>query len=296
MRVFSFVTGFLLASAAAGETHGTKPAYLDAAASGFPNEAAIGARIWAPGLEDGFIPQGIAVDGAHVLVSAYRGDYTKPNHTACRVFRIEAETGKESGAFDVPDPCGHAGGIANVGGGVLVIADTRRLWRIDMAKAFAAGKGEAGLRGTVQLAGELSGSTAAFDGKDLWIGTYTRDEAKSKLHRLDLGIFDRHDGRTIRDDKALEVVKIPVETQGATFDAGGGLWIATSSSMTGFLYRVDRKTGAVSARHDMIIGIEGLAFDAVGRLWSVSEAGAKRYLSWSKYFPIIFALDVAKLK
>jgi hypothetical protein len=286
----------LVAQALGAQISGARPAYLDAAASGFPNEQAIAARIWAPGLEDGFVPQGIAVEGAHVLMSAYRSDYSKPGDIGCRVFRVEAATGKDAGAFDLPDPCTHAGGLAYLGGGILVVADTRRLWRIDLARALAAGRAEAGLLGTVRLAGALTGSFAAFDGKDLWIGTYTREDAKARLYRLDPRIFAQLDGRTIREDAALESIPIPVEGQGAAFDAGGGLWIATSSSMTGALHRLDRKTGAILARYDMIIGVEGLAFDAAGRLWNVSESGARRYLSWSKHFPVIFAIDVTKLQ
>lgn len=295
-RASAGLVALLVAGMALAQIAGTKPGYLQEAATGIPNEQAIGQRIWAPGLEEGFVPQGVAVEGAHVLMSAYRSDYSKAGNIACRVFRVDAATGRDAGSFDLPDPCGHAGGMAYLGDGMLVVADTRQLWRIDLAKALASGNAQNALKGSVKLAGELLGSFTAFDGRDLWIGTYTRDAAKAKLYRLGLGLFDDHDGRGIRENLALEAIPIPVEAQGATFDAGGSLWVSTSSSMTGALHRLDRKTGAVVARHEMVIGIEGLAFDGEGRLWSVSESGARKYLSWSKYFPLLFAIDTAKLK
>ena len=50
------------------------------------------------------------------------------------------------------------------------------------------------------------------------------------------------------------------------------------------------------ARFDTVTGIEGIAFDSEGRLWAVSEAGAKKYLHWPQHFPVIFEIDVAKLR
>jgi len=48
---------------------------------------------------------------------------------------------------------------------------------------------------------------------------------------------------------ALDVIQIPALAQGAALDAHGDLWIAASEGpKKSFLYRVDRKTGAIRVR------------------------------------------------
>jgi sugar lactone lactonase YvrE len=290
------VVAALFSAVTCAQVLGTKPRYELANVGPLPNEQAIARRIWVPGLDEGYVPQGLAVAGRHVLVSAYRSADPKVNTGPCRVFRIEAATGKDAGFFDMPSECGHAGGMAYLGKGTLVVADTRQLWRIDLEKALASGKAEGALKGTVKIAGELRGSFTVFDGTHLWIGTWTKEAPKAKLYRLDPRLFDDYDGQTVKEDRALEAVTIPVEAQGAAFDKDGNLWISTSNSREGALYRLDRKSGAVLARHEMMIGIEDLEFDAAGRLWAVSEAGARKYVHWSRHHPLIFEIDVTKLK
>ena len=69
-----------------------------------------------------------------------------------------------------------------------------------------------------------------------------------------------------------------------------------SSSKHGELQKVDPTSGKVLAQYDMVIGIEDIGFDEDGRLWSVSEAGSLRWSKWSKIFPVVFQMDVRKLK
>jgi hypothetical protein len=287
---------FAFAAGAGAQILGTKPGYAMKEGGAVPNAQAVTQRIWAPALDEGFVHQGIAVDGRYLYVSAYRSADPKVNEGLCRVFRVEAETGRSAGHFDMPADCHHAGGLAMVGGRMLVVADTRQLWRIDPEKALAAGKAEGAIRGAVRLAGELNGSFVTYDGTSLWTGTYNRDPAKAKIHRLDRRVFDDFDGMTIKQDRALETLAIPINAQGAAFDKDGSLWIAISSSKEGGLFRIDRNSGAILGRHDVVIGVEGIDFDPAGRLWAVSEAGTRKWLNWGTHYPFIFALDVAKLK
>jgi len=150
----------------------------------------------------------------------------------------------------------------------------------------------------VGLAGNLYGSFAAFDGTDLWIGRYTvRKEAENaKLHRVALKVFDELDGRDLDESKVAETLPSPPLGQGMTFQGRDTIWIASSSSQIGWLHRIERATGNVLQRHDTIIGIEGIAFGPEGQLWAVSEAGAKKYQHWKAHFPLVFAIDVAKLR
>ena len=62
----------MAAIASAAPIEGKKPEYLQEAAASFANDEAVGRRMWAPGLDEGYMPQGLAVTGGHILVSAYR--------------------------------------------------------------------------------------------------------------------------------------------------------------------------------------------------------------------------------
>jgi hypothetical protein len=278
---------------------GTKPGYLTEIATSVPNEAAIGKRIFVPGLDDGFVPQGLAVVGDHILVSSYKPTPgLSANAGPCRVYRVEAATGKAAGQFDLPiDSCNsHAGGLADLGDGHVLLADTQMLSRIDLAKALTAGSA-VGAISTVRIGGALRGSLAASDGKDAWIGTWSKDKDKSFMYRLPPTFFADTAG-VAKEDRALATLAIPVEAQGAAFDKAGNVWVSASRSNTmSKLYRLDR-AGKVLAEHDMPIGLEGLAFDASGKLWAMTESGTQKYLRWGPQFnfPFVFEIDTAKLK
>ena len=279
------------------EALGTKPGYLIFAPSRVPNQEAVTRRIWAPGLDEGFVPQGLAVAEGDLFLSAYKSADTKVGTGPCRVYRIDPETGEYTGFFDMPPDCGHAGGLAWVGEGLLVVADTRRLYLVDAEKALAAGKAEGPALRSVTLAGELKGSFIAFDGADLWTGVHDKGAAASRLYRLPLSIFDGPvPGGGLAEERALGSIPVPVMAQGAAFDSRGNLWTSSSSSRFGSLYRLDPRTGEPLAQYTTVIGIEGLSFDAAGLLWSVSEAGTRRWLRWSMTYPFIFQLDLNKLR
>src|SRR6202030_3293908 len=98
---------------------GIAPNYGPKTVSAVPNAMAIVRRIWLPGLDAGYDPQGLAVDGGGIYVSAYRSDSLGVRRGPCRVIRIDLETGGPTGYVDVPSPCGHAGGLAVGGDGML---------------------------------------------------------------------------------------------------------------------------------------------------------------------------------
>jgi hypothetical protein len=292
-------TGAALAAAAPclAETLGQKPSYLSFGPSSVPNEQAITRTIWAPGLDDGYVPQGLTTLTDTVLIAAYNSTDPKVDKGPCRVFSVSAKGGKQTGYFDLPEDCGHAGGLAMVGGGMLVVSDTRTLYKIDLARALASKTTQDALVSIVKLGGAMKGSFVDFDGTDLWIGSSEKDAGKAVAHRLSLDIFEKFNGKpAIKEDVALSAIPIPTEANGMAFDASGALWLASSNSKYGALYRLDPKTGAVQAKFEMVIGIEDLGFDTEGRLWSVSEAGTRRWSKWSKTYPVIFQIDVSALK
>ena len=294
--------GALLAIAFAGlplraEILGTKPSYIGEPPAQYANSQAITPRLWIPGLDEGWIPQGLALVGPHALVSAYQE--SDANKAKCRVFRVALATGATTGTFDVPAPCVHAGGITDIGGGYVVLADTRQDWRIDLEKAFAAGDATGAMKGMIKLARGFGSAFTFFDGKDLWNGVWVaeKDAADAKVYRLPIAIFDR-DGTTVDAAVPLEIVPVPIRAQGGALDGDGNLWISASEGPRySFLYRVDRKSGAPLARYEMPTRIENIVFDKQGHLWALSESGSRKYLKpGDPNFPFIFEIDVAKLK
>ena len=83
---------------------------------------------------------------------------------------------------------------------------------------------------------------------------------------------------------------------------GAALWVSRSDWNWGTLDRLDPATGAMQRRYQVAPGAEGIAFDPAGRLWAVSEAGARHYYDHillrriEPFFPLVFALDRARLK
>lgn len=275
---------------------GSRPSYLESVTAAVPNAGALRERIWIPGLEQDFVPQGLSSDGPYLFVSSYKPTPDlKANTGPCRVFRIEAATGRPAGHFDIPaGTCTHAGGLGYAGRGKLFLADTRTLFLIDVDKALASGT-SAGASRSVKIAGQLRGSFGAFDGRHAWIGTWTKEQPKARMFRLDLALFDRFDGQTIQEDQALESIPIPLEAQGATFDRSGQLWLSASNGRMGKLYRLDRQ-GTVLAEYAMPAGLEDLTVDDQGRLWGMSESGTRKYLAWETRFPFLFRIDTANLR
>jgi len=283
-------------TASATEVIGKKPRHVWGAPSSVPNDQAITKRIWAPGIDDGYVPQGVTwADGA-IYLSGYRSTDPKIDKGPCRIYKVEAENGKTLGQFDLPDDCGHVGGLAYIGNGILVASDTRRLYKIQATSAFAGQTASTAVIATVKLGGQLKGSFIDFDGTSMFVGSYERDAEKAKGHFLPLSIFETHKDKTVNEVIAVRTISIALEAQGAAFDKEGNLWIAASSSKFGALNKLDAKTGRLLSSYEMVIGIEDLAFDNEGRLWSVSEAGSIRWQKWSKTYPLLFRIDLNKLK
>lgn len=275
---------------------GVRPAHIDTEHADVPNSDAMIHRIWAPGIDEGYVPQGVTVADGQVLISSYRSTDTKVSQGPCRVFRIDPRDGRVTGQFDMPETCGHAGGLAYAGQGMLIVADTRRLYRIDMASAFRDGGIGNAMRGTVTLTGPLKGSFAAFDGNAIFIGSSEKDAARAKAFYLPYTLFDRQQDTPVDERAAIRSFSIGTDAQGAAFDQAGQLWLTFSNSKVGRLERVDPASGAVLAHYNMVIGMEDIGFDASGLLWSVSEAGSLRWSKWSTRFPVVFSLDTGKLR
>lgn len=70
--------------------------------------------IWAPRLDEGYVPQGVALIGGAAYLSAYRSVEASQSRGHCRLFLIDALSGRVTGSLDLPPACGHARGVAAV--------------------------------------------------------------------------------------------------------------------------------------------------------------------------------------
>lgn len=113
---------------------GVRPTFTDRNLTIQPNHESIVSRMWMPGVDEGYIPQGVTVAEVKVIVASYNSEGFTPK---CRIYRMEPETMTITGHFDLGHYCGHAGGLAYAGLGRPFISDTWRLYEIDLTKAFS---------------------------------------------------------------------------------------------------------------------------------------------------------------
>ncbi|HVB16325.1 MAG TPA: hypothetical protein VNF04_07325, partial [Stellaceae bacterium] len=110
------------------------------------------------------------------------------------------------------------------------------------------------------------------------------------------------DGEALTLAYASAAIEIPSYAQGAALGPHGGLWVARSDTRWGELDRIEPTAGAVERRYAVAAGIEGIAFDREGRLWAVSEAGARHTYDGffaalvTPFFPLVFAIDPQRLE
>ena len=285
------------AETASASILGDRPGYGLASVSVVPNEAAIVQRIWMPGLDDGYNPQGLAIAGDSILVAAYRSESPQVHRGPCRVFRVDRTTGRATAQLDVPPPCGHAGGLATAAApGRLYVADTHTLFAVALDSAL----GGAGRFAIHPLGPGLAGSLAVSGADAIWLGTYREDEP-GRLYRFAAAALDAMpDGAALNASDATVQIAIPSYAQGAAIDPDGHLWVARSTLRWGELDRLDAASGRLEREFQAPPGLEGIAFEAAGSLWAVSEAGARHYYEgWRgfvlPFYPLIVAIDRERL-
>lgn len=270
-----------VATIAPAEPLGQRPLTVTRALTELPNAQSIVAQIWAPGLDDGYVPQGLTIAADTLIMSAYRSTDPAQDRGPCRAFFIDRNTGAVKETLDLPSSCGHAGGAAALPDGRLVIADTRVIFVIDQARSIR----------SITLGGELRGSFADADANHLWLGAY--GSAPGTLWRIPLAALSRD-----HLDEGAADLTIPVSSraQGLVMDGKGGAWVAVSGSEDGALLKIDASTGKLLARYVVAPGIEDLAIDARGWIWAVSESGSQRWSQWRSNHPLLFAIDPARLE
>ena len=282
-----------------GAPGGEAPRYTERVLSRTPLDGAIRHRFWAPGLNEGYVPQGLTWARGTLFVGAYRSTDASANRGPARVFAVDPKNGAAIGGFDLPDSIGHADGLAATpDGGLLFLADNgRALYAFDLARSLQAGRAViVGKPRKLDKDPALGSNFLGFDGRLLWFGRYSRDDSAARLLAADPAAIFTGSDTPFRTAEAVRSLPLPFHVQGATFDTAGQLWLSASNGSMGRLYRIDTQNGAVLAEHAAMAGLEDLTRGEDGLLWSISEAGSQRWNSWKTYFPLLFAFDPAALK
>jgi hypothetical protein len=278
---------------------GKAPTYTDRALSDVPNAQALRGHFWVPGLDEGYVPQGVAFGDGALWVATYRSTDPAQDRGPCRVYRVDPASGVVRGYFELPPECGHAGGTAWGGDGTLYVADTHVLLRIRAADALRAGHCTPASCQAIKLGGEITGHFLAHGSGALWIGEYTRArDGPGRLWRVPLSAVDALAARggTLDQQFAQATLPVAAQSQGAALAADGTLWLTQSGGTLGRLQQVDAATGKVLAEYAMPAGIEDIEFAPDGTLWAVSEAGSQRWNRWATFYPLVFAIDTAALR
>ncbi len=278
---------------------GEAPRYTERALSATPLDSAIRQRHWAPGLNQGYVPQGLTYARGTLFVGTYFSTEPQTNRGPAKIFAVDPKNGAVIGGFDLPASIGHADGLAATpDGGILYLADNgRALYAFDLPRSLQAGTAVAvGEPRKLDKDPALGSNFLSFDGKLLWFGRYSREDAAARLIAADPATLFGGNTKPFRTAEAVRSLPLPFHAQGATFDAKGNLWISASNGRMGKLYRIDTQTGAVLAQHDAMAGLEDLTRGDNGLLWSVGEAGSQRWNSWATFFPLLFSFDPAALR
>lgn len=285
------------------QTGGEAPNYTERALTATPLDHAIRQRHWAPGLNQGYVPQGLTYTRGTLFVGMYLSTEPQTNRGAAKIFAVDPKSGAVIGGFDLPASIGHADGLAATpDGGLLYLADNgRALYAFDLPRSLQAGTAIAvGEPRRLDKDPALGSNFLSFDGRLLWFGRYSRDDGSARLIAADpatlFGGSTQDSSRPFRAAEAVRSLPLPFHVQGATFDAQGHLWLSASNGRMGRLYRIDTQTGAVLAQHEAMAGLEDLARGEDGLLWSVGEAGSQRWNSWATFFPLLFSFDPALLR
>jgi len=273
---------------------GRAPSYTTKSLSAVPNAAALRVWAWSPGLDEGYVPQAVARVGERIFVVTYQSrDEAQPLGEG-RVFALDA-AGAVCGQFSLPEGIHHPGGLA-IEGNDAYVANFGTLLRLDLERSLASGRAVVTGQRAVERA--MGPSFVTVHEGQLWFGRFAREETeRPRLFAVDVAkIFLPQQAAALNPGDASRQFAMPLLVQGVAFDAAGRLWLSASVQKEGWLYRYDPLSGRELARHAVPPGIEGMVAGGPGRMWSVSECGTRRWLKSATFFPVIFELDLARLR
>lgn len=256
------------------EVRGRAPSYGPDRLDRFPNDHAMCAGRWLPGLDDWLVPQGMAVEGDRVYVAGFDGTQVG-SRRLCTVQSVDLRTGERiASQYPLrgqvgprePTECRHGGGVLVDEHGVWV-AETQRLWLLDPETLD--------VRRVWALLEPVRGSFAVW-GRDgeLGLGRF-RPERPARVWWFDVDRLLGSAAYEVGDGDALRARPVPPGAQGAFWGTlggvGPGLWVATSNASCGVL------VGPDGVRRGFVPGAESLSPAGPDQLWVVSESGSRLY-------------------
>ncbi len=237
------------------------------------------AALWVPKLEQGFVPQGLAIDGNTAWISGHAWDEGL-HHQSCQLMQIDVRTGKllkftprikgPVGKLP-PVACRHGGAVAVTKHGVWVI-ETARIWLMDPRRVGKSGQ----IKRSWRVIKPAMGSVGAIGDGLLIMGGYTGHEP-ARLDWFRLSDLLRRGAVELRTREmrlpgsrfvtAIRSQSAPSKMQGLQIGQDDSLMIGRSTSVCGQL-----RLGRLSLA--FLPGAEGFDFDRDGDLWVVSETTA----------------------
>ena len=287
------------------DVRGRVPSYAGPRLARFANDAAVCQALWLPTADRWFVPQGLVIEGDSVWVSGYRW-HRGFGERACRLLHVSLRTGRLLGATDRieapvygprPTFCRHGGALSRDRHGLWIV-ESNRLWLVDPARVGHADQVlrvwrlGPGVRGSVLVDGS---------GSELGIGSW-RDAGPGRMRWfryrdvLAAGVGDLVVGgrtgptraRPVRTSTTIRRVQGVARGRGRGVTPG--LWSTSSTSTCGMLVTPGGR------RLAFVPGAEEVAFDARGRLWVVSESGARNYQRDGRpLVPMLSRVDVRQL-
>ena len=301
---------------------GREPSYVSSGRklSSFPNKDAACAGMWAPHLDGGFVPQGIAPTDGGMWVAGYIKAHEDDKPVECAVYLMDPETGRRGSGYVFTKKhltaastdsgfvklrkCGHAGGVAVLPDGRLLVVDTKTIFVLD-ARRFGQGNP---IDEVIKLVDPFPDDEHKFNGSFLvdgtassdpevatmWIGTWSESSA-STLRRFSVAEILADNTRRPGDDDLTAMLSLPSDAQGAAFAPTGELLVASSVSRCGRLSLLDVETGTID-EYGFGPGVEEISF-VDGKLWATFEAGSRLYIEkfGAKFFPLVASFDPSKI-
>jgi len=273
---------------------GEKPFYASGQISDVPGKHAILSRIWTPGLEEGYVPQGVATLDNYLYISSYRSIDARISTGMSRVYKVDKTSGSVFGYFDLPDFFVHPSGLEFYGTEKLIVSDESCFAVLDLNLSLVDRDCSRSILFALDLDESLKASSVAYDGKRVWFLKYDK-KGPGRAYGFSADALVACSGKILKGDMSQYGFGIQAKTQGGAFDTDGHLWLTQSDSKFGRLQKIDVNSGRLLEEYELVAGLEDIGFDENGHLWSVSEAGSRRWQHWRTFYPLVFQVDLLKL-
>jgi hypothetical protein len=287
---------------------GQRPTYARGLKS-YPARSITCRAYWLTGVDDNFVPQAVAIDGATAWVSGYTWP-SDVNHNRCRVQHINLTTGalmadqvllggkRADGHYE---ECRHGGGLALDANG-LWISESGRLWLVNPSKV-GVDPTNAVTRYWDVPQSPVRASTIVINNDTLGMAYYTSNPSQSVLSWFGIARLLAPGVQTLVASPTLPTEAgtyrqqvLPTRTQGLFWWKGhGGLY---STRSHGACSRVVAPGGR---QFGVIPGLEDIEFSADGsRAYLMSEKAARPFTGpGEKLVPFLTqvpAKDLLKLR